>query len=530
MTAPTTETELVALWRQVLRVPDVAPGDNFFELGGDSFRAAQLAGLVGARLGVSVTPALVFDRPELAGQARWIDDARAAGPSAAAGPATGGGAPLSTQQEDFLYWMFESEPVRDIGSCATAIRIRDAFDVAVLTRALEAVIARHEPLRSVVTASGEVVVADVLPPEVAEAVAEGRTPQERERDAERIVWHERMRLDDVLRGPLVRALVVRLGEDDHVLVLAVHHFAFDGFSLGVMLRELGIVYSALRTGYPSPLRPLPLSYADYCAFTREQWPRNQVYWDQVLEGAPRELTPFPGRRETTLFSRRRHAFEIDAELAGRLRETARARGATTFMAVAACWTWLLRQWTGMTDLVVMSPVPGRTAPEHETLIGCLVQSLILRLDASGDPSYGELVDRVREVSVGAVAHQFHAYQDARLRVPFPSRIHYESFGAPHFPGLMSEAFPFPREQEGLEWGANPGEVDLSAPELIVEEQRDGSMLAAVVYNHYGYDPATAAELAGAFQEYVRAAVADPGSPLPPLPTTARHAGAEACQG
>ncbi|WP_245651483.1 condensation domain-containing protein [Streptosporangium amethystogenes] len=516
VTAQSTETELGALWRQVLRVPEVAPGDNFFELGGDSFRAAQLASLIGDRLGVPVTPALAFDRPELGGQARWIDDARASAAPAAAAPATGGGAALSTQQEEFLHWMFESEPVRDIGSCATAIRIRDALDVSLLTRALEAVIARHEPLRTVVTASGRVLVADELPPEVAEVAASGDTPSERERDAERIVWHERMRLDSVLRGPLVRALVVRVDEDDHVLVLAVHHFAFDGFSLGVMLRELGVVYSALRTGHPSPLRPLPVTYADYCAFAREQWPRNRAYWDRVLEGAPRALTPFPGRRDTALFSRRRHAFEIDVGLARGLRETAQARGATTFMAVAACWTWLLRQWTGMTDLVVMSPVPGRTAPEHEALIGCLVQSLVLRFDASGEPAYSELLDRVREVSVGAVTHQFHSYLETRLRVPFPSRIHYESFGAPHFPGLMSEAFPFPREQEGLDWAANPGELDLSAPELIVEEQRDGSMLAAVVYNHYGYDPETAAELAGAFQRYARIATEHPDRPLPRL--------------
>ncbi|GAA3042277.1 condensation domain-containing protein [Streptosporangium longisporum] len=529
MTAQSTETELGALWRQVLRVPEVAPGDNFFELGGDSFRAAQLASLIGERLGVPATPALAFDRPELAGQARWIDGARrpaAPPPAAAAGGAGGGGAALSTQQEEFLEWMFSGDPVRDIGSCATAVRIRDALDVPLLTRALETVIARHDPLRTVVTASGQVMVADELPPEVDEAEARGDTLEERERDAERIVWHERMRLDSVLRGPLVRALVVRLDEDDHVLALAVHHFAFDGFSLGVLLRELGIAYSALRTGHPVRLRPLPTTYAAYCDAARARWPVNRPYWDRVLDGAPRDLTPFPGRRDTTLFSRRRHAFEIDADLARRLRETAQSRGATTFMAVAACWTWLLRQWTGLTDLVVMSPVPGRTAPEHEALIGCLVQSLVLRLDASGEPAYTELVERVREVSVGAVAHQFHSYLETRMRVPFPSRIHYESFGAPHFPGLLSEAFPFPREQEGLEWAANPGELDLSAPELIVEEQRDGSMLAAVVYNHYGYDPATAAELAEAFQRYARLAVEHPDEPLPGLGTSPRSGTAE----
>jgi hypothetical protein len=507
--------ELAELWRRVLRVPHVAPDDNFFELGGDSFRAAQLASLIAARFGVAATAALAFDRPEPSGQARWIAEALAAGPqdpSVISRRATA----LSTQQEDFLYWMFESDQVRDIGSCCTAVRIRDSFDLSTFVRALKVLIERHEALRTVVSPVGEVTIAEELAPEVAEVWAAG------EEEVVRIAWQERMRLDDVLRGPLVRALVVRLGEDDCVLILSVHHFAFDGYSLGVLLRELGLVYSSLRAGHPVPLRPLSLTYADYCAFARDQWPRNQPYWDRVLDGAPRDLTPFPSRAETALFSRRRHAFEIDPDLGRRLREGAQVGGATTFMAVATCWTWLLHRWTGLTDLVVMSPVPGRTAPEHEELVGCLVQSLILRFDVSGRPTYNELLDRIREVSVGAVAHQFHAYQDARLRVPFPSRIHFESFGAPHFPGLNSEAFPFPREQEALEWAANPGELDLSAPELIVEVQRDGSMSCAVVYNHYGYSPAVAAELADAFQQYVRMAVERPYErlaelwPEPPL--------------
>ncbi|MCC5578786.1 non-ribosomal peptide synthetase [Microtetraspora sp. AC03309] len=510
------------LWRRVLRVPHVSDDGDFFALGGDSFRAAQLAALIGERLGVPATAALPFERPEFTAQVRWIEDAlavsapdEAADEAAAdlvapAGPET---AALSTQQEDFLYWMFESEPVRDIGSCCTAIRITDALDVPLLVRTLNALVLRHEALRTVVGGDGTARVVDDLPPEVAEAWAGD------EAEAERIVWHERMRLDDVIAGPLVRALVVHIGpdeDDDHVLVLAVHHFAFDGFSFGVLLRELGLVYSAFRAGHPSPLRPLPITYADYCRYTRTRWPANQPYWDRVLDGAPRDLTPFPGRKDTAMFSRRRYGFPIDAGLGARLAGTARARGATPFMAVAACWTWLLAEWTGTTDVVVMSPVPGRTLPEHETIIGCLVQSLLMRFDASGGPTYTELVERVRQVAVGAVAHQFHAYQDARRRVPYPSRIHYESFGAPHFPGLLSEPFPFPRDQVELEWAANPGELDLSAPELIVEEQRDGSLRCAIVYNHYGYDPATVAELADAFLGFVTAAVERPEAVLPPL--------------
>jgi acyl carrier protein len=500
-----TEDALAGLWRHLLHVPVTGPDADFFALGGDSFQAVQLATLVTERFNVHASPDLAFEMPAIGAQARWI-----AGqvPRAAAPPDRAPAVPsLSTQQEDFLVWMAEPEVPRDIGSIAVAIRITDVFDPALFAEALAAVVRRHEALRTVcrMGESGRysVSIAADRPPDVAEVRTSGNTLADREADALRLAAAERLRLADLTADPLVRALVIRLGPEDHVLVLSVHHFVFDGWSMGLVLREVGLEYSALRTGRPSPLAPLEMTYSQYCSWSRTQWALNQPYWDGVLDGAPRALEPFPGRRSTDRFSWRVDPLEIDAGVAGQLRAAARAHGATAFMGVTTCWSAVLAEWTGLDDLMLMSPAPGRTAPEHNGIVGCLVQSLLLRIDASGAPSYDELLRRVRATVLGANAHQLHAYQDARLRVPYPSRIHYESWSEPpNFPGLLSEPCPLPRFQDNLVWHAPTGERDLSSPWLVIEERPDGSLYAGVVYNVHSFDAAVVRSLAESFRRHV----------------------------
>ncbi|GLW34742.1 condensation domain-containing protein [Actinoplanes regularis] len=519
-----TESALAAIWRRLLMVPTIERDDDFFALGGDSFRATQLANQVGGVFGVRADAKLAFDRPVLAGQAAWID-AAARTPDATGGPAATrrnstvaeqpSSVPLSTQQLEFLDWMSATEPPRDPGAICTAIRIREPFDAELLRRCLELLAERHQPLRTVATPRGRGIAlstAEHLPPVVEVVTARGDTAQKRVAAAAELARAERNRVGDLVTDPLVRALVIRIADDDAVLVLSVHHFVFDGWSLGVLLRELGLLYSALRAGSPSPLRPLAMDYAGYCAFTAAQWELNRDHWKRVLHGAPRALTPFPGRRAGDRFSRRRHPFAIDAELAGRLRAAAHHHGGTPFMAVAACWSLTLSRWSGAADIVLMSPVPGRVAPEHDALIGCLVQSLLIRVDTSGAPDFGTMLGRIRTSALDAANHQLHAYHETAPLVPYPARIHYESWGgAPFFPGLRSEAFAVPREQEDLDWPTPGGEDDLSTPELIVEERQDGSMAAAVVYNHHTFTAETATRLAAAFRDQAEAATGAPGA-------------------
>ncbi|MFE9427310.1 condensation domain-containing protein [Kitasatospora sp. NPDC006697] len=507
-----TERALAGIWRRLLGVARVDRQDDFFALGGDSFRAGRLAAEVRQAFGAPATAALAFDRPVLAGQAAWID-AHASTPAPA--PATTGADPelaLTTQQLEFLDWMAATEPPRDPGAISTAIRLREPLDPELLRRALDALTRRHEPLRLLRerTPDGrlQLSVAAELPAELELVTARD------EAHAAELARDERERVGDLVADPLVRALLIRLAPNDAVLVLSVHHFVFDGWSLGVLLRELGRLVSAFAAGRPDPLAPPALHHAGYCAWTAQQWDRNREFWQQRLAGAPRALEPFPGRLRTDRFSRRRHGFELSAAELGALRLRARALGATPFMAVAACWTRVLADWTGLTDLVLMSPVPGRTAAEHDALIGCLVQSLLLRVDTAAAPDFPTLLGRVRTTALEAATHQFHAYHETAPLVPFPARIHYENWGSgPFLPGVRSEPFPLPREQEGLDWPTPGGELDLSTPELICEERPDGSLSAAVVYNHHAFAPDTAARLAAAFRTEVAAAAGPQESTL-----------------
>ncbi|MFE0458771.1 condensation domain-containing protein [Kitasatospora sp. NPDC058965] len=499
-----TERALAGLWRRLLGVARVDRRDDFFALGGDSFRANQLAAQVQRTFGAPATATLAFDRPVLAGQAAWIDahtDSPAAAPDTAG---TGPELPLTTQQLEFLDWMAQTSPPRDPGAISTAIRLREPLAPGLLRRALDTVVRRHEPLRLLRARTPDGALrlgtAAELPAELELVTARD------EAHAVELARAERERVGDLVADPLVRALLIRLDTSDAVLVLSVHHFVFDGWSLGVLLRELGLLISAFAAGRPDPLPPLALDHADYCAWTARQWERNREFWQQTLTGAPRALEPFPGRRPTDRFARRRHAFELPAELMAGLRLRARELGATPFMAVAACWSRVLVDWTGRTDLVLMSPVPGRTAAEHDALIGCLVQSLLLRVDADGADGFPALLARVRATALAAATHQFHAYHETAPLVPYPARIHYENWGSgPFLPGLRSEPFPLPREQQGLDWPTPGGGLDLSTPELICEERPDGSLSAAVVYNHHAFTPDTAARLATAFHAEVVAA-------------------------
>src|SRR5439155_13696477 len=171
---------------------------------------------------------------------------------------------------------------------------------------------------------------------------------------------------DLEHGPLLRATVIRLGAEDRVLVLVAEHMVFDGMSYAVLLRELGLLYSALRRGGPAPLTPLPLTTSEFFARTRRQWAGTRDFWRDRLAGAPAALPRLPGHDASAVrYVGRTVEFEIGAESAQRLRLLARANGTTTFMAALAAWCNVLRDWTGAHDIVVQTPVTGRTDLEYE---------------------------------------------------------------------------------------------------------------------------------------------------------------------
>ncbi|HEU4558131.1 MAG TPA: amino acid adenylation domain-containing protein, partial [Longimicrobium sp.] len=296
-----------------------------------------------------------------------------------------------------------------------ARRLGGALDVAALERALGELVRRHEALRTVFTEVDGSPVQVIAPfggftlpvEELSELSA-----ADREAAVTRRVGEEARRAFDLAAGPLFRAALLRLGEEEHVLLLSMHHIVSDGWSMGVLFRELSALYEAYREGRESPLAELPLQYADYARWQREQLEgealdRQLSYWRERLAGAP-ALLELPADRPRAVVQTYRGAavpVELSAELLERLQALARSEGATLYMVLLGAFQVLLSKYAGSEDIVVGSPIAGRTRGEVEALIGFFLNTLVLRTDLSGDPSFRETLRRVREATLGAYANQ-----------------------------------------------------------------------------------------------------------------------------
>ncbi|MCX5205524.1 AMP-binding protein [Streptomyces sp. NBC_00237] len=509
--APATATEqrLAALWRRLLGRPVTDVSAEFFALGGDSFRAVQLATGISVEFGVRAGTALIFERPSLRSQATWVDhpdrrldDAAGASPEAqtvtpylAALRAQPHAVPLTSQQENFFRWMSEA-PGRDAGAVTALFRVTDRLEPEILGRALTEAVRRHPALRTRFEAVGEGVVRVVLDEEPRARITLTGAPGASDAEVDALLLAERDRLTDLGRDPMARLLVVSRSPTDHVVLVAVHHMAGDGWSVGVLLADLGVFYSALRRGRPvPPVRPGP-GYPELVEGANAHWPASRAHFVSALAGAPEAVERFAGRRAVDEVLTKAHEFEVPAALAEALRARAAELGATPFLAVAAAWAGLLADRSGQPDLVVMTPVPGRPHPDAERTVGCFVQSLLLRVDASGGPGFAELVDRLRAVYSDALDHQLYPYAEFSTAVPFAAWLRYEAWAAPaQLPGLACAPWELPRGST-VPWPLPGG--DRGVPELTVVEQPEGGLRCWLQYNALAFGLPTVVGLATAF--------------------------------
>ncbi|MGW4779735.1 AMP-binding protein [Streptomyces filamentosus] len=493
--APATPTELrlAGIWRRLLGRPVTDVAAEFFALGGDSFRAVQLASAIGEEFGLRAGTAVVFERPSLRAQAAWVDrrDRRPAAVAAgAAGPedvppflaalrAQPHAVALTSQQENFFRWMAEA-PGRDAGAVSALFRVTDRLEPEVLGRALTEAVRRHPALRTRFEPVGGGVVRAVLDEEPRARITLTRAPGATDAEVDALLLAERDRLTDLARDPMTRLLVVSRSETDHVVLVAAHHMVFDGWSAGVLLADLGMFYSALRRGRPvPPARPGP-GYRELVEWANGHWPVSRAHFGAALAGAPEAVERFDGRRDVDEVLTQAHEFEVPAEVARALRVRAGELGATPFLAVAAAWTGLLARRGGSPDLVVMTPVPGRPRPDAERTVGCFVQSLLLRVDASGGPGFAELVDRLRVVYGEALDHQLYPFAEFSPSAPFAAWIRYEAWAAPaQLPGLACAPWELPRGST-VPWPLPGG--DRGVPELTVVERPDGGLRCWLQYN------------------------------------------------
>ncbi|MEV7772748.1 AMP-binding protein [Kitasatospora sp. NPDC086791] len=518
---PGTATELciATAWKRVINhdVRDVA--EEFFAVGGDSFRAVQLAAALSEEFDLPVGAGVIFENPSLRAQAGWIESARTANSAPEAAPAgtetvspflaslraQPHDLPLTAQQENFLRWMAEA-PGRDAGSVTALFRVTDDLDAPALAEAVRAVADRHPALRSrFVPAPGEPgTVRLVEDPRARVRTVHTELPGANDADVDAVLITERDRLTDLATDPLTRLLVVSRDRQDHVVLLAVHHMVVDGWSMGVLLHEIALAYSAIRRGRPVRLPEPVLGYRELASWAVDRWPAARTHFGRALADAPASVTPFPGRRAVERVLTRGHPFRIPTAQADGLRRLAAELRATPFMVVAALWTSVLARRSGAEDLVMMTPVPGRTHPEAERVVGCFVQSLLLRVDCAGSPGFAEQVERVRLAATAALDHQLYPFAEFSPAVPFAAWFRYENWAAPaHLPGLACEPRDLPRGST-VPWPMPGG--DHGVPELTVVEQPDGGLACWLQFNALAFDPADIAALATDFTDAVAAAL------------------------
>ncbi|MDQ3942480.1 MAG: condensation domain-containing protein, partial [Actinomycetota bacterium] len=324
-----------------------------------------------------------------------------------------GPAPLSFAQER-LWFLDQLEPGNPVYNRPAAVRLTGPLDVRALERGLSEIVRRHEILRTTFPAEAGRPVQRIAPPRPLSLTVTdlgGLPESEREAQARRLAREETRRPFELARGPLLRASLLRLGDEEHVLLLTMHHIASDGWSDAVFFRELAALYEAFSTGEPSPLAELPIQYVDYTVWQR-QWLAGEVldeqlgYWKRQLADVSALQLPTDRPRPAVQTHRgARQELMLPGPLTEALKDLSRREGATLFMVLLAAFQALLARYSGQEDIAVGTPIAGRNRAETEGLIGFFVNTLVLRTDLSGDPTFRELLGRVRETTLEAYAHQ-----------------------------------------------------------------------------------------------------------------------------
>ncbi|HEX6912064.1 MAG TPA: amino acid adenylation domain-containing protein, partial [Longimicrobium sp.] len=517
-----TAAEVAAAWREVLGTAPAGPDDNFWDGGGHSLAAMLVLSRLRQRLGVDLPVRALFDAPTVATLAARVDAARGTAAGAAQPPlrpvARTGALPLSYAQER-LWFLHQMEPESPFYNIPFAVHLAGELDVDALRGALAEIVRRHEALRTTfrADANGSWQVVHPAPDTFALPVADLRAlPAEwAEGEVLRLMADEAEHPFDLRRDPMLRALLIRVRDGEHVLVLNLHHVAGDGWSMGLLFRELAAFYGALRDGGMPALDALPVQYADFAAWQRgwmsgDALDAQLAYWRERLAGAPAVLELPTDRPRPAVQSYRGEArpFEVCPALHARLNALAREMDATPFMVLLAAFDLLVHRLSGRDDVVVGSPVAGRVRAETEGLIGFFVNTMALRTDLSGDPTFRELVARVRETTLEAYAHQDLPFERV-VEALQPERT------LSHNP-LFQVAFALqnvamePADLPGLSLALEPVDSGTSKFDLFLEmTERAGRLRGRLEYATDLWEPATVDRMIGLFLQLLEAVAAHP---------------------
>ncbi len=534
-----TETRLRALWAEVLGLETAGIHDDFFEHGGQSLLATQLLARIRAAFGVELPLRTLFESPTIAQLAERLAAAETQHQTAPAlrRNAHRGAAELSfSQQRLWVLEQLENSPRYNVPASAC---LRGALDLEALQQSLNLIVSRHESLRTnfqaldgrtLQTVQPERCIpleyVDLRPAAAADsATGEGPTRLAELRElARREAAADAARPFDLQRDPLVRARLFRIADDEHLLALAAHHIAVDGWSMGVFLKELAVLYQdAVERRTPS-LPDLPLQYADFAVWQRA-WlespamDRQLHFWTERFKRVPPalDLVTDKPRRAEAAYSGGSATLRLPARLTAALEQLSRREGATLYMTLLAAFETLLYRWSGQDEFCIGSPAANRTSVELEPLIGFFVNTLPLQADLSGQPSFRELLARTRETTLGALANQ-DLPLDKLIEVLRPQR---GSGGSPLFQAM----FVF----ENFDWslpeaaGLSIGDVHIEHGALssfdltLVIEPHANELSATLVYNADLFERASMRRMLSALETLLTGIAANPDSRISQLP-------------
>jgi amino acid adenylation domain-containing protein/non-ribosomal peptide synthase protein (TIGR01720 family) len=522
------EEVIAAVFTDVLGIDRAGAHDDFFDLGGHSLTATVAITRLRRALGVELPLSMLFDAPTVAGLAGAVVEALLGEPRAFAPPLLRAlhGAPLvpSFGQERmwFLYQLAPDDPTYVV---SRGLRMKGDLDVGALTRALTEIAQRHQVLRTTFAPvdGRPVPIVQDAPLTVGFERKASSTVLERDAAVALEAAVEARRPVDLATGPVFRARLIELAPDDHLLLVSMHHAVTDAWSDGILNRELTSLYRAFHEGQPSPLLELPIQYPDFARWQRgwlsgDALEAQLAYWRRALAGAPAAIDLPTDRPRPPLQSHRggQLRFSLGRELTRALQALARREGATLFMTLLAAYDVLLHRYTGQGEIVVGSPIAGRTRAETEPLLGFFLNTLVLRTRVSGADSFRALLRRVRTECLGAYAHQDAPFE----RLVQELRPDTDPSRSPLFQVIFNlqnapvEAVALPGvEVSRVVAGSMTVKVDLT---LIMNESQ-GALGGVFEYATDLFDATTIERLLGHFEALLGGIVKDPAGAIGELP-------------
>src|ERR1051326_4465351 len=509
------ERAVAEIWSEVLKVERVGRSDNFFALGGHSLIAVQVISRVQQRLAVKVGLKDLFLQPELGEFARVVASAGRADLPGIRRVEHGEDLPLSYAQQR-LWFLHQLEPESSAYNITYALRLKGALDVRAVQNAITEIVRRHEVLRTTFAQSdtGPVQIVQPHTAVVMESDDISRLPaREREAAMRSKVQQEANRPFDLIRDPVLRVRIVQLGAEEHVLVIVMHHIVSDGWSEHILLREFRELCTAFSSGRPSPLPERELHYSDFAVWQRK-WLREPLlaqqrdYWTTALRSMQSLKVPLDRREAAPTYAGGIARFQLSREPLQKVKELSQKQDATLFMALTAAFHLLLGWYANQDDVITGTDVANRNLPEIEGMIGFFVNQLVLRTDLSGDPSFAELLQRVRTATLGAFSHQ---------DFPFEKLVEELS------PDRTADRNPLFNVKLVLQ---NTPPLDLRLPGLEVEllrvapsvakylllltfAERDGALHGVLEYERNLFEDGTIELLLQLFQEVLQTVVENP---------------------